>query len=68
MVKRNSADGVVGLPDRYTGSRADHLLDDGVSILWFIEYRLWVGSFKPEEFRTPTAPETLQDWRPSTFE
>jgi hypothetical protein len=39
MGKRNNADGVVGLPDRNTGSRADHLLNDGISILWFIECR-----------------------------
>jgi hypothetical protein len=42
MGKRNNAEGVVGLPDRKTGSRPDHLPDDGVSILWFIECRLWV--------------------------
>jgi hypothetical protein len=44
MGKRNNANGVVGLPDRNTGSRADHLPDDGVSISGVIEYRLWVGS------------------------
>ena len=44
MGKRNNADGVVGLPDRKTGSRADHLLNDRVSILWLIECRVWVDS------------------------
>jgi hypothetical protein len=32
MGKRNNVDEVVGLPDRNTGSRADHLPDDGVPI------------------------------------
>jgi len=41
MGKRNNADGVVGLPDRNTGSGAHHLPDGGVSIRWFIENRLW---------------------------
>jgi hypothetical protein len=59
MGKRNNADGVVGLPDRNTGSGADHLPDGGVSIRWFIEYRLWAENSSSDFDGVGSAYRTL---------